>query len=548
MVALSSVPARELPVNRLASLIDAKGVRDSWRDLLYAFVVNGSGANSASIVGDAFFDGAETVDNLLEGLSVGNIGVLYEYSLAYADSDDRKASGQYFTPDDVAQFMARKAVNRFSDDSSVWMDPCSGVGNLIFWLLQEFHETGINIPDFMRNRIYVIDRDPLALMVCRVLLVSHFQESLDKDLFRDVEDRFVVQDFLDTERELPHHDFSIVNPPYLRTSADDRFYTAKSTDLYSFFLERILFNANQGFVSITPQSFTNASKFSPLRELFNEYADTVDIYCFDNVPDAMFRGVKYGSKNTNQSNSTRAAITVFKKSSDTSSKLTPSSGLFNSVDNAHIDSSAESGFRITPLLRWKSAQRAEMFARADEFLSEFTPTREKYPKLSKGTMTLYTQCANMPTVGALFSGTPTEYKLTVPSSPRYFTPALKREVSRSSAHVLYFPTQEAIDHAYVLLNSSLLYWWWRVNDGGMTLSYDTLRSVPLIGIGDRGEEAEDITRRLEESEHENIVVKENAGKSNENVKHPFSLIEDVNRLVIPGYSQEVRKFHQSTVL
>jgi type I restriction-modification system DNA methylase subunit len=45
-----------------------------------------------------------------------------------------KEDGQYFTPDDVAQLMAKKSLN--FPENRIWVDPCSGVGNLSFWLIK----------------------------------------------------------------------------------------------------------------------------------------------------------------------------------------------------------------------------------------------------------------------------------------------------------------------------------------------------------------------------------------------------------------------------
>ena len=56
--------------------------------------------------------------------------------------------------------------------------------------------------------------------------------------------------------------------------------------------------------------------------------------------------------------------------------------------------------------------------------------------------------------------------LMVPASPRYFITATKKTLTRSSYHLLPFPNEAALNQAYLLLNSGLTYWWWRVMDGG----------------------------------------------------------------------------------
>jgi hypothetical protein len=78
---------------------------------------------------------------------------------------------------------------------------------------------------------------------------------------------------------------------------------------------------------------------------------------------------------------------------------------------------------------------------------------------------------------------------------------------------------------YPLLNSSFLYWWWRVNDGGMTLSSATLKSLPLPPDLKAHPE---IVEELEQSERINLVVKMNAGKEQENVRHTQKLVNRIN--------------------
>ena len=96
---------------------------------------------------------------------------------------------------------------------------------------------------------------------------------------------------------IPIHDFVIVNPPYLATKIDSRFETSKSGDLYSYFLENII-KSSKGFISITPQSFTNAQKFKSLRRLLLNKFSNIKIFAFDNVPANIFKGIKFGSTNS----------------------------------------------------------------------------------------------------------------------------------------------------------------------------------------------------------------------------------------------------------
>ena len=46
----------------------------------------------------------------LAELTIGEVGVCYEALIALTDSTARKSSGQYFTPDDAAHFMAGQSM------------------------------------------------------------------------------------------------------------------------------------------------------------------------------------------------------------------------------------------------------------------------------------------------------------------------------------------------------------------------------------------------------------------------------------------------------
>jgi hypothetical protein len=133
------------------------------------------------------------------------------------------------------------------------------------------------------------------------------------------------------------------------------------------------------------------------------------------------------------------------------------------------------------------------------------------------------------TVRDLVAAGPTAYPLDVPVTPRYFLSAVKRVLDRGHVHRLYFHDAEARDRAAIVLNSSLAYWWWRAYEGGITVSRTILLSVP-VPIGDADPA---LVAALDASEVENVVVKRNAGRPNENVKHPWRLLRMLNQAVAP---------------
>ncbi len=506
----------------LASKLSSIGIKKTWLSLLATHLI--ANPQFTYILESKHFANVKIMDvDILSDLSIGEISVLYEYSVAVCDSESRKSNGQFFTPDDVAEYMA-KCSKEFG--RGVWLDPCSGIGNLSWHLIaiQDDPE------DFLLNNLIVSDRDDLALLIARTLFTYSFQNKR-KRLFDEIEKNFVTFDFLSVAdngsldlfepdsqlAKIPLHDFVIVNPPYLATDMDTRFETSKAGDLYAYFLENII-KTSRGFISITPQSFTNAGKFKTLRKLLLDNYENLTIFAFDNVPANVFKGIKFGSKNSNQANSIRASIIIARE--------------------------GKGKRRITSLIRWRSSERELLFKSLDKFLSDVPLTDSYFPKVSKKYKKLYMSVKDRKTLGDLCSSKATKYSLHVPSAPRYFIPALKKPVQRASQKTLYFRSSQERDYAYMLINSSFMYWWWRVRDGGMTLSLETITSLPLLDF----EVDKVIVSALEKSEQTNKVYKQNAGAAQENVKHPRDLMIRLNQAVIPGHADLLLTLHENSEL
>lgn len=507
----------------LKQLIASHGVQRVWAGLLARHVAK-SGSKFTYILENPLFDDYEDFeDDLLAGLSIGEIGVLYEFSVASADAKARKNNGQFYTPDDIAQLLVREAM---AFPEGVWLDPCSGIGNLSWHLVA----AQTNQEHFLLNNIILSDRDQLALEIARVLFTISFQQGTS-DLYDQIENRFIRLDFLSIADngsetlfgrgrldDIPEHDYVIVNPPYLGLKQEDsRFETAKAKDLYAYFLENII-KTSKGFVSITPQSFTNAKKFESLRNLMLENYSALKIYAFDNIPGNVFFGFKFGSENSNSANSIRVAITIanrFSKEKET-----------------------------TSLLRWRTEERDQLIREIPNFLTNTELTSDFFPKVSKVFEGLYSEISSKPRLESILATRTTDHVLYIPGAPRYFISALKKPVTRASIKRVYFESEESLNMAYLVLNSSLTYWWWRVRDGGMTLSLETIKTVPLPEFST----STDLIKALEDSEQVNKVYKMNAGAQQENVKHPLELIAQLNDLVMPAYASKLIRTHLNSEL
>lgn len=501
-------------IQKLSILIDRFGIENAWYSILATHIYKLHRPRFDYLLKQKEFSNTIIQDSdILNSISIGEIATLYEYSLSYLNKNKRKQEGQYFTPDDVAQVMAKRALS--FPLNKIWVDPCSGVGNLSFYLIK----LQKNPESFLINQLYLIDKDALALFIARTLFTLAFQNK-SKSLFLDIAPRFIVTDFLFSS-SLPTFDFAILNPPYVEVEPDNLFKTAKTRNLYAYFLERVI-KLSKGFVSISPQTFTHGQRLRTLRQLLLTNMKDISIYCFDNVPDTIFRGVKFGSTNTNKVNSIRAGIIVAKAESKSRS------------------------FRITPLLRWRTKERTKMMERLDDYLTSVEPGPDIFPKIQKELLPLYYEAKKVKKYLAyLVSNRPTQYKLIIPTTPRYFISALRTEVNRSSFRTLYFYNKKEYDLAYLLLNSSFVYWWWRINDGGMTISEKTLLSLPIpdnIPVDTR------LISKIEHSEITNRVFKKNAGKNNENVKHKADLIEEINQNLFPRFASAINRLHNNSVI
>lgn len=495
-------------------LIDEYGLEAAWKVLLRGHIKN-SGPQFAYMLKTAALRGHEiATSDVLRHLTVGEVSFLYEYSLAYNNRSKRKDEGQYFTPDDVSQFLAGHARN--FPKNITWVDPCSGIGNLSYWLVKQQRSP----EQFVQNNLYLIDKDPLALLIARVLFTLAFQKD-EPRLFTKLAPRFVCRDFL-TATDLPAFDAAILNPPYVSGVKMNAFKTAPTGNLYAYFLERVASHCPAGYISITPQTFTNAQSFRSLRSIILAAHNNLDVFCFDNIPDNIFSGIKFGSVNTNKVNSTRAGVIVATQG----------------TQPAH---------RITPLLRWRTHERAQMLESAADFLASAAFTENLFPKVSKELRSFYDDVMTFATrLHDVVTEQSTDYALQVPTTPRYFISANKSPVQRTSYKILYFASEHDMNRAYVVLNSSYMYWWWRVNDGGMTISEKTLLTLPLPDVNAR--HMRDMVTALERSEQTSKVVKRNAGKATENVKHPAELVQKLTHMLFPEYALHLTATHANSFL
>jgi len=206
--------------------------------------------------------------------------VLYAQSLAndYISSSklsDRKNSGQYFTPPEIASFMARLATHDESAPARV-LDPGAGTGILSCAVCEHVvEEMGAKRIHF---EAYENNPDLRDLLYKSLLHASTWAGDRGTKLtFKIYDADFLLPDCDNTKtRNRRAFDLIISNPPYTKISAKDQRAESLShvvygqPNLYALFMAASipLLNNHGAMVFITPRSYTAGHYFKAFREVF----------------------------------------------------------------------------------------------------------------------------------------------------------------------------------------------------------------------------------------------------------------------------------------
>lgn len=441
-----------------------------------------------------------------EFLNVQNFGEMYEIALAIQDKQQKKDNGQYYTPDDVALVMSEWLD---SLDGENVCDVACGTGKLILTYLDFIgHERATEL--LGSGKLFLYDRDSVALCVCKTAILLKYGKNLKDKIHA------IAGDFLSSKIALPKNCKVISNPPYASIQQvgydwNDTKVLYDSRELYAVSMEKII-KESVASVIITPYSFISGAKFYSLRRVLNQCNG--EIYSFDNVPGNIFCGRKHGIFNTNTSNSVRAAITVIRK------------------DNAD-------GFRLTPLIRFKSTERMDLLQckTLESFLSphrqKISPDTSMFYKCFKELQPLYDcilEKSGHHTLSELVSKDGS-YTLSMPNTCRYFTSAFSGVMKRNGQTTLHFDDEKKFDFAYCLINSSFAYWHWRLYDGGITYPIGLLLKMPSLYDSlseDDHRFFKETTMEMSARANEFIIKKNNMGIQ-ENIKYPRQYRDKINQ-------------------
>lgn len=307
------------------------------------------------------------------------------------------------------------------------------------------------------------------------IALSNFQEKFG------VVPRHFNEDFLDYNFDI---DYIIMNPPYFKY---------KESDIYAYFIDKAC-KTTKGFISINPTSFTNGVKFQKIRRFLLEYP-SLTIYHFDNIPGQIFEDAKV-----------RVSILIAHKSTEER--------------------------KTTGQIRWKCKLRQGMIENLDSKLSDAIFNENIFYKTFPNTVQYIHSREKLQDY--LVSNS--EFPLFVSNSPRYFISASSQMMDRTGQIKIYLKDSNSFEKALIMLNSSYLYWWWKICDSSLSLTKKTLVSLPWVNF----EHNQEIIDTILQSEQINKVYKKNAGKLQENIKHPKDLISKLNSLFL---HEEFIKLH-----
>lgn len=452
------------------------------------------------------------INATIDTFAFDNIGNLYEIALEHINRISKKELGQYYTPKDVCIFMADKLLHGYSDSDNL-ADVCCGTGNLIIEVLSRLDEHKVRDIIF-GHKLHLYDLDPTATKLATMKIGILYAEKYSIESYKKIVETIDVcnKNYLGNDVMLPADCFVISNPPYGRISQNlelwDDCTTGSTRDMYSVFMEKIAQQAKRTVI-ITPQSFLGGRLFAPLRTAIGKYGG--EVYSFDNVPSPLFSGRKKGVFNTNTSNSVRAAITL-------------------------IDS-RKKGFRTTPLIRFKSEERGQLFEGIEKLLgTKKYSTEEPWAKIPKTLEPLTSKLQlTKKTVSDYIekdvSKQKPELRLSIPSTPRYYISAVSRDLDRTSKIIIYAKDEKSYDLLYLLINSTISYLWWRMLDGSITLGRSTLLSLPFPELSHTKTLHEQV-HKYKDNESRYLVNKLNAGRNNENVKFPPEIRKAINSIIL----------------
>lgn len=371
---------------------------------------------------------------------------------------ERKKTGSYYTPTDVADFFWRELFiqNEVLDAEDAlsflrnhhFVEPAAGAGALIFALFKRFLSLGVTAEQLAEIELSIVDVNTNALaFVEKQMKVLAGAWDVSFNTVRLIRDNFLSADLGSGFK--PYFFFG--NPPFV---ANEKGWSPWK-NIYADFLEKALTHVGGegGVHFIVPLSVAFSRDYSALRTMITDTRGTVCLSNFDNIPDTLFKSGKPSHTNTNKANSQRCTI------------LTVLPGRPRKL-------------LATPLLRWSKKDRADLLGRSPEYVdvSDYS-FDQQFPRPESQTVMDYLDLAvGSPALGSIVSKNG-KYRLFVAGVARNYVSL--REGPANGVHALGFESEDDFLLGLGVLSSDLFLSYWLSIGDGFHLTKGNIFNFPL---------------------------------------------------------------------
>lgn len=411
---------------------------------------------------------------------------------AHAPSEQRKASGSYYTPSDVAGHFWDLFFrhHRIGDLASLLaftsnhdlVEPSAGSGMFVFSFLRKAASLGATPDSLSGLRFHVVDINLSAL--------RFFAEQM-RQIEAAAGQRFngigpSQNDFLGWATSTPVQNAVFVgNPPFIANPRGQRW-----RNLYADFVAAMLqYGSVKGVSLILPLSVCFSRDYAALRDMIRDADMGISTSSYDNIPDCLFKAGKPDSTNTNRANSQRCTI----------------------LNVGGPDSSLR---EAAPLLSWSAAERTTVLSSVPTFrrFTDADPSGQ-IPRPASDLLADYMQGAN--------GARPLRTLLSKIGRPAFSVGGVARNYiglrdyapSEPGCIAIKVPSQEEQDIILQVLSSDLFFDYWRTYGDGFHVTVDLIERFPLTDrLMSRFRNGTPIARRIWGSREAYAKEKLNSGR------------------------------------
>jgi len=448
---------------------------------------------------------------------------------------DRRASGIIHTPHDLASHMCDVSLNNsglIQKDygNIIAIDLAHGAGAFTLQMARKISKAAkLDIKEVFSKCIIGFDIDSSVLDVASFCF--HIESNFPANAIRH---NLVKLDTLDGDKSvriIQNHIsktkqmrkrlclIALGNPPYVEVKLEPNNYpnfeTRKSRNLSAYFLEQAIKILPLGSIvsQVVPISLIHSERMESFRSFLINRSKSIRIESYDCVPGYMFDQGKIGS-NSNTSITQRIAII----------QLTTGEDLRRFVTSRYM--------------RWRGDERNHLFDAIPSIrLNKQQYTKGLWPSIgTKKEKQVLTQVfSNKRNLSDLISKDG-KVTLFIPNSTRYFISAVHENLGRGQ-QTLKLIDEQSRDLVQVIINSEFFYWYWRVTDGGFSVSLNTIKNLRLPSSENVNFHERDIRKIAKKLRSKKImnhcrVVKSNKGnKINYKFDKDQSLMKEIDELI-----------------